>query len=149
MVERQVDQALPDQGEGPSFGALLRRYRERAGLSQNGLARASGVDAGSVNRLESGKREPTARETVRQLIAALGLARAEGDGLLGVAGHLPLAFDGVAPTDPTITLVADLLSDPTISAEHRAEFRLLVALAARRWRPAAALPPLPPAGQPS
>ncbi len=142
---------MESAGEGaaqPTFGMLLRHHREQAGLSQNALARASGVDAGSVNRLESGKREPAARETVRQLISALGISHSEGDELLRVAGHLPLAFDAIAPTDPTVLLVADVLGDTAITGADHAEFRLLIALAARRWRPAAPLPSLAPGGQP-
>ncbi len=127
---------------GPAFGTLLRQYRESAGLSQNALARAAGIDPGLVNRLESGKREPASRGTVQQLVAALGLRREEGDGLLHVAGHLPSAFDVVAPTDPTILLVADILGDAMITSGEREEFRLAITLAARRWRPTTPIPPL-------
>ena len=36
------------------FAALLRRWRERAGLSQNALARRMGLNPAYVNRLEHG-----------------------------------------------------------------------------------------------
>lgn len=44
-----------------SIAANVRALRERRGLSQEGLAEASGVDAKSVQLLESGTGNPTAR----------------------------------------------------------------------------------------
>ena len=90
------------------FGLLLRAYRlatpGRAtgnrfapmgrALSQNALARATGVNAAYVNRLESGKQPaPPSRGVVEQLAAALELGGPERDRLLVAAGHWPWALD--------------------------------------------------------
>ena len=42
-----------------SVGENVRRYREAAGLSQEGLAARIGVDQGYVSKLEAGQRNPT------------------------------------------------------------------------------------------
>ena len=41
-----------------SFGDLLRRYRERAGLSQEALAERAGLSARGLLYLERGKHRP-------------------------------------------------------------------------------------------
>ncbi len=129
--ERQDDR----RGEGPSeFQSLLRRFRERAGLSQNGLAERAGRDPGTINRLESGKRAPVNRELIEALAEGLGLAPEERDQLLAAAGHVPTPFARLGLADPDLRLVAELLSDEAVPEEERREFRLALRLAARRWR---------------
>jgi predicted ATPase/DNA-binding XRE family transcriptional regulator len=59
------------------FGALLRRYRLAAGLSQEALAERAGLSARAVSDLERGARRAPYRETVRSLVDALGLADEE------------------------------------------------------------------------
>lgn len=117
------------------FGNLLATFRQQSGLSQNALARRAGVNPGTVNRLESGQRAPTNRDLVLLLADALGLDATERDRLLAAAGHLPIAFDGSAAADPTLRLVADILSDDTIPERERQEFRDVIRLVGRRWRP--------------
>jgi hypothetical protein len=46
-----------------------------------------------------------------------------------------------------VLLVADVLGDATLPRGEREEFRLAIALAARRWRPATPLPALAAAQQ--
>lgn len=46
-------------------GARLRHCREGRGLSQLGLARTLGVDAGTLRRWEVGQRQPTGRHSAR------------------------------------------------------------------------------------
>ena len=116
------------------FSGLLRGYRERAGLSQNELARRAGVNPGSINRIESGEREPSSRELIVRLSDALGLSPFELDQLLLAAGQLPTMFDRIPPDDPILLLVGDILGDPSIPESERREFRLQIQLAARRWR---------------
>jgi transcriptional regulator with XRE-family HTH domain len=40
----------------PAFGALLRRYREEAGLTQEALAERAGLSARGISDLERGIR---------------------------------------------------------------------------------------------
>jgi transcriptional regulator with XRE-family HTH domain len=117
------------------FGGLLRRWRERAGLSQNALARRMGVNPAYVNRLEHGGRGAHNRELVDGVATALELSAAERDQLLALAGHWPSAVDQLGPNDPTLRLVAEILADPTIGERERRLFRLHVHLAALPWRP--------------
>ncbi len=109
-----------------NVGALLRSYRERAKLSQSALARLAGLDASFVNRVESGQRGAE-REPVEALIRALQLPPEEADRLLAAAGHLPAVFMRVGLHDPTLQLVARILTDESLSAADRAAFRRIVA----------------------
>ena len=56
-----------------TFGALLRRYRLAAGLTQEALAERAGVSERGVQDLERGVRVAPRAETVRLLADALGL----------------------------------------------------------------------------
>ena len=55
----------------PSAGALLRRARQQAGLSQPELARKANVTQSVVSAYESGRREPSLR-TLERLVRATG-----------------------------------------------------------------------------
>ena len=102
-----------------SFGALLRGYRGRAGLAQNGLARASGVNVGTVNRLERDQRLPAGREQALALARALALSPAETNRLLA-AGGLPAEGFGPSITGhPTICALVELLQDDAIPVGDR------------------------------
>ena len=59
----------------PTFGALLRRHRRAAGLTQEGLAERAGLSARGVQDLERGLRAAPRAETVRLLAEALGAGR--------------------------------------------------------------------------
>jgi len=56
----------------PKPMAELTRIREERGLSQQGLADASGVNKATINQIERGRRSPNAR-TLEKLAAALGV----------------------------------------------------------------------------
>jgi transcriptional regulator with XRE-family HTH domain len=56
------------------FGALLRRYREAAGLSQEDLAERAGLTAKEIGALERGERQRPQPHTLQQLAAALRLS---------------------------------------------------------------------------
>ncbi|MCL5074504.1 MAG: helix-turn-helix domain-containing protein [Chloroflexi bacterium] len=116
------------------FRQLLSRYRQRAGLSQNALARRVGVNPAYINRLEKGSRGAGKRWLVEAVVEALGLGRGEGDMLLAAAGHLPTALLRLGPLDPTLQLVADVLSDEGIPESQKELFRLHIRLAAMPWR---------------
>jgi predicted ATPase/transcriptional regulator with XRE-family HTH domain len=66
----------------PSFGDLLRRYRERASLSQEELAERAGVTSQAISNLERGERRHPYPATVRRLAGALGLPEEERSALL-------------------------------------------------------------------
>ena len=59
-----------------TFGALLRRHRLAAGLTQEGLAERAGLSARGVQDLERGVHAAPRAETVRLLAEALGLEAA-------------------------------------------------------------------------
>lgn len=71
------------------FGSTLRRFRLRAALSQNALAKIVGINASYINRLESGEREAPTRAVAQALARALSLAIEDVDRLLFSAGHVP------------------------------------------------------------
>ncbi len=58
---------------GPAFGVLLRRYREAAGLTQEGLAERAGVSARAVSDLERGVNRAPRADTLGLLAKALQL----------------------------------------------------------------------------
>ena len=62
----------------PAFGALLRSWRERVGLSQERLATRAGLAVRTVRYLERGDARPH-EKTVLRLIDALGLGSSEAD----------------------------------------------------------------------
>ncbi|MBV9356705.1 MAG: helix-turn-helix domain-containing protein, partial [Chloroflexi bacterium] len=74
--------------ERAEFGALLRRYRAAAGLSQEALAERAGLSRRGIADLERGARAFPYGETVRRLADALGLDPVERAALLA-AGHRP------------------------------------------------------------
>lgn len=126
-----------------AFGSRLRALRQAARLSQNELGRRASINPGTVNRLEAGEREPTGREQVEALAEALALTAGERDALLADARLLPAPLERLGAADAMVVLVADILSDEGIPLAERDEFRWLIALVARRWRPAAVGPPAP------
>lgn len=103
----------------PSFGALLRGYRDRAGMAQNGLARASGVNVGTVNRLERDQRLPAGRDQALALARALALDPSETNRLLAAASLPAEGFGPAITSHPTIRTLVDLLQDETIPIADR------------------------------
>ena len=117
------------------FGAALSAARQAAGLSQHALARAAGVDASYVNRLERGERQAPDAETIRRFAGALALDQAGTDSLVVAGGGLPAVLARLGPLDPTVLLLADVLGDAAIPQRERGDLRRIVVLLARRWRP--------------
>jgi predicted ATPase/transcriptional regulator with XRE-family HTH domain/tetratricopeptide (TPR) repeat protein len=62
-----------DPARERSFGALLRRFRLAAGLSQEALAEQAGMSARGISDLERGIHRVPYRHTLIQLLEALGL----------------------------------------------------------------------------
>jgi predicted ATPase/DNA-binding XRE family transcriptional regulator len=99
--------------EAQTFGALLRRHRTAAALSQEDLATRAGLSARGVSDLERGARRAPRLETVRMLADALGLLPAERAALLAArdVGHdestVPATFSvGGARTLPPTPLTS-------------------------------------------
>ncbi len=131
MAEKDGDEA---GGSARGFAEWLQAARQRAGISQNQLARQVGIDPSYLNRIERGERAAPAREVVEALADALALSPAEADGLLISAGHLTRALARLGPLDPTIRLVAECLTDPDVPAADRAALREVLALIVPRFR---------------
>lgn len=68
-----------------AFGKVLRRLRERKGMTQEQLAGASGVSVATIRRLETGKATNPRRDTVVRLADALDLRPEERTELLEAA----------------------------------------------------------------
>jgi non-specific serine/threonine protein kinase len=65
-----------DTATTTSFGALLRRFRQTARLTQEELAERAGLSTRGVKYLEAGARQPY-RDTLQRLATALALAPAD------------------------------------------------------------------------
>lgn len=102
------------------FGALLREWRLRAGLSQDALAHRAQVGERTVRGLETGERTDPRIGTVRALADALGLSGDERAELFAAAGQ------GEPPDRPT---TADLPADPLAEAADALANAVLA-----RWR---------------
>jgi transcriptional regulator with XRE-family HTH domain len=63
-----------------TFGALLRRHRLAAGLTQEALAERAGLSVYGIQKLERGITHPY-RDTAARLVSALDLAPDEADRL--------------------------------------------------------------------
>jgi predicted ATPase/DNA-binding XRE family transcriptional regulator len=119
---------MVDQGEvpGAAFGVLLRRFRSRAGLTQEELAERAGISARAVSDLERGLRSRPYPETVRLLAGALELAEHDRAALLAAAR--PEA----ATTEPQSGKTEHQLPvPPTALVGRERELREIVGLLAR------------------
>src|SRR5712692_6610953 len=72
-TEARGQQALASHPKGSSFGDLVRKWRWRAGLTQEELADRSGLSVRAIRDLESGRIAQPRPGSQRLLAAALGL----------------------------------------------------------------------------
>src|SRR3954470_457370 len=97
-----------DQG-GSGFAAVLRRLRQRAGLTQDELAARAAIGVRTVRDLERGRASRPQRTTVELLAAALGLAGPERETFLAAArgqhGDEPLPPTAFLQMPPTVELI--------------------------------------------
>ena len=107
------------RGKADQFGELLRGYRQRAGLAQNALARATGINVGTVNRLEREQRLPASRRQALALAAALNLNMAETNRLLAAAALPAEGFGPEITGNPIICDLVRVLQDEMISTADR------------------------------
>jgi tetratricopeptide (TPR) repeat protein/transcriptional regulator with XRE-family HTH domain len=115
--------AGPDE---ESFGTLLRRLRDEAGLTQEELAAAATLSSRSVSDLERGITLTTRKETARLLAGALSLTGPAGAAFEAAARGRPLATGFVAgrPAPGTRTLPRDIASFTGRGAELRRLMRV-------------------------
>jgi predicted ATPase/DNA-binding CsgD family transcriptional regulator/DNA-binding XRE family transcriptional regulator len=71
------------------FGALLRRYRLEAGLTQRELAQRAGLGMRGINALETGERQTPRQRTIALVADALALAPADRAALVLAARPRP------------------------------------------------------------
>jgi non-specific serine/threonine protein kinase len=124
-----MDTARPDvlpPAQEP-FGALLRRYRLAAGLSQEELAERAGLSVQALSALENGRRQIPYRHTVALLASALGLSAPEIARLEAtiVRGRVPASAEASAPgvhnqrTNPDHKTGADRLAPVRMAQSPR------------------------------
>ena len=119
-----------------AFGATLRALREQTDLSQSALGRRAQVHASIVSRLESGDRTPSSPGLVEALARSLWLSPDDTDRLLAAAGFVPAVIMRLGPGDPTLLLVAQVLTDSRVSDDEQQRLRDVVEAAARWCRAA-------------
>ncbi|QFZ19599.1 NACHT domain-containing protein [Saccharothrix syringae] len=82
------------------FGVLLRQWRQRAGLSQEGLAQRAELGVRTIRGLETGERGDPRVGTLRLLADALELTGAERAELFAAAGRAEPVPDEPSATEP-------------------------------------------------
>jgi predicted ATPase/transcriptional regulator with XRE-family HTH domain len=104
-----------------TFGSALKRYRERARLTQEELAERAGLSAAAVSALERGVRRLPQPATIRQLADALELIAADRATVLDLARS-------TRPSEEPLVLAAfsPLLAPPTpLIGRARAEAEIV------------------------
>ncbi len=99
-----------------AFGALLRRYRTLAGLSQEGLAARANISTRAVSDLERGVNRAPRAETLELLASALDLSPEERAALIAAA-HPDLNASPVAAEIPASRSRLPLPPTPLIGRE--------------------------------
>jgi predicted ATPase/transcriptional regulator with XRE-family HTH domain len=122
-VDRDLDREAEPNGLG--FGALLRRYRTEAGLSQEALAERANLSVRAIRALENGERQAPYPATVGALVMALGLTGHERTALevAGARPRGPLTAAGPAPQAAALLPLA-----PTPFVDRIAERKMVVDL---------------------
>jgi WD40 repeat protein/transcriptional regulator with XRE-family HTH domain len=121
-----------DGQEGPTFGALLRRYRRAAGLTQEELAERALLSPFTISALERGSTQSPRKDTLALLADALRLDPEERTALETAARGgdsgtvLPVALD-VSPS------VAILIGSAVVPAAAQAAVGDLTARGLRCW----------------
>src|SRR6476620_4584474 len=95
-----------------TFATLLRRYRRRARMTQEGLAERAHLSRGAVSSLERGERLAPRKETVALLATALELADADRSALHEAARH---RHDRPHPTGGRTPLIFPVVQPVPIS----------------------------------
>ena len=86
----------------PSFGELLRLYRQRAHLTQEELAERAALSLRGISDLERGRRTRPYRATVQLLAAALRLESSDRAQLESAARRIHDPEPAFALRNPTV-----------------------------------------------
>ncbi|MGH2370333.1 MAG: helix-turn-helix domain-containing protein, partial [Chloroflexota bacterium] len=117
---------LPLRPRG-GFGGYLHELRRERGLTVRELAAAAGVHHTYVSKLERGDRQAPDEAVVEALAAALDATPSQLDQLRWRAGLSPRGGGAPGQDDPTLTLVAEALSDESLPAAERDRLRRTIA----------------------
>jgi predicted ATPase len=90
--------------ESAAFGAVLRRYRLAAGLSQEALADRAGLSRDAIQALERGRRAAPRPATLSLLVQALELSPADREALIAAAQGTPAPSEAYALSAPPAAL---------------------------------------------
>lgn len=118
-----------------TFAIILEQNRTRVRATQAELARAAGISASYINRMEKGDRPPPSRDVVLRIAESLHLDGGETDELLLSAGYAPLASAVLPVEHPVLELMADILRDGYVPDEELDLLKRQVELIRRRWYP--------------
>lgn len=98
------------------LGEVIREFRERAGLSQLGLAKALGMDQPAIARIESARRGGMQFATMCRVASALGVSLDEIAGRAGLSNrpvtHAPALNKGaIVKARKALTTIEKALDD--------------------------------------
>ncbi len=111
-----------------SFGGLLRRHRESAGLTQEELAARAHLTVHAVSALERGLRKRPYPSTVRSLASALGLSDEQRAGLTAAVGNRARTTAGASDGTGSPRLAGATPTPPTALVARERELADLTAL---------------------
>lgn len=107
--------------EQTPFGALLRRFRRAACLSQEALAERCGLSMSAISALERGVRRAPYPHTIAQLVAALELSPAERALLVSAASKYPRRRRVTAVSPPPNGAIGAAIAGIVSTAEARVD----------------------------
>ena len=108
--------------------------RQKAGLSQRGLAKLSRINPAIISRMERADRGASGPEQVLSIASALGLDDERSDSLLASSGFWPRAILHLGPRDETLLAVARVLARKDGDGASKERFRSVIALLVEEWQ---------------
>lgn len=117
---------LPLRPRG-GFGSYLHELRRERGLTVREVATRAGVHHTYVSKLERGDRQAPDDAVVEALATAVDATPAQLDQLRWRAGVTPRGAGAPGHDDPTVTLLAEALGDPSLATAERDRLRRSVA----------------------